>query len=300
MNLLILSIILLLLLANTITQYQFVTKNTAESRNNRIRVRTWWLICTICIAVFYSGGWVVTAFVYTLTCWAAFEVSKLLNLQLNSIIILAFISALTGYHAITAAFPEYQFIYFSLPFLILLFSVLTQTLYSSKRLKTPLLLVLCITSIFSIQLIMHKSNPIAFDSTLIILYLFFISAANDIFQYISGKTLGRTALAPGLSPNKTIEGAIGGIVLTVIFNIIALPYIISVSWISAALIGAFIAILGIIGDLHISYLKRQANVKDSGTSLPGHGGLLDRIDSLILTAPGFGLSLTLLPININT
>ncbi|MGD8925422.1 MAG: phosphatidate cytidylyltransferase, partial [Thioalkalispiraceae bacterium] len=120
---------------------------------------------------------------------------------------------------------------------------------------------------------------------------FFITSLNDIFQYLCGKLFGKMPLAPRISPNKTIEGAIGGILLTGLVVSLSLPWIVKITWPSAILIGVIIAALGIVGDLNISFIKRQANAKDSGASMPGHGGLLDRIDSLILTAPGFGLCL---------
>ena len=139
-----------------------------------------------------------------------------------------------------------------------------------------------------------ESDRFGYDAGLIILFIFFITSLNDIIQYLCGRIFGKYQLAPRVSPNKTIEGAIGGVILTGLIVALTLPFIMDVSRILAVLIGMFISILGILGDLSFSYFKRQASIKDTGTCLPGHGGLLDRIDSLTLTAPGFGLCLSLL------
>jgi phosphatidate cytidylyltransferase len=102
----------------------------------------------------------------------------------------------------------------------------------------------------------------------------------------TGRALGRRPLAPSISPKKTLEGAIGGLVFgTMAFALggrLAFPE--SSTWL-LALVGASIAALGIVGDLFESLLKRSAGVKDSGTLIPGHGGVLDRIDSWLFAAP---------------
>ncbi|HLV08686.1 MAG TPA: phosphatidate cytidylyltransferase [Halanaerobiales bacterium] len=108
--------------------------------------------------------------------------------------------------------------------------------------------------------------------------------AADIGAYFSGIYLGRNKLAPKISPNKTIEGALGGIILAVIivFLLTASFGIFEIKWILYATITA---IIGMIGDLFESKLKREMGIKDSGKLIPGHGGVLDRIDSLLFTAP---------------
>ncbi len=146
----------------------------------------------------------------------------------------------------------------------------------------------------SFLLISHQSDRSGYDSGLVILFLFFITSLNDIIQYLCGTLFGKKQLAPYLSPNKTIEGAIGGIFLTGLIVAATLPFIVNMTWPMAILTGMFISMLGIIGDLSFSFFKRQVKVKDTGTSLPGHGGLLDRIDSLTLTAPGFGFCISVL------
>ena len=115
----------------------------------------------------------------------------------------------------------------------------------------------------------------------IINYLILIEL-NDVYQYISGNILGKRKITPNISPNKTVEGLIGGIILTTLTAIL-LKYLVKINY--QILFIPFISLIGFIGDIFISYLKRRVDLKDSGTLLLGHGGILDRVDSLIFTAP---------------
>jgi phosphatidate cytidylyltransferase len=109
---------------------------------------------------------------------------------------------------------------------------------------------------------------------------------SDTAQYYAGRAFGRRLLAPRVSPKKTLEGAIGGFVFGAL--IVAL---VGGWWLPAtpaplrALLGATLVAAGIAGDLFESMLKRSAGVKDSSTLIPGHGGVLDRIDALLFAAP---------------
>lgn len=112
--------------------------------------------------------------------------------------------------------------------------------------------------------------------------------ATDIGAYFAGRAIGGPKLAPTISPNKTWAGLAGGVLASAIIIAVCTsfsPYPKSVG--SAIVVGLFIAVLGQAGDLFESWMKRRAGVKDSGTLIPGHGGLLDRIDGLILTTPIF-------------
>lgn len=114
-------------------------------------------------------------------------------------------------------------------------------------------------------------------------------AAVDVGGYFVGRALGKTALAPGLSPGKTVEGLAGGIVLgfAVALGLSQLPWMSDVVTIPIALAVAAVAgLLGPLGDLGASAIKRSFGIKDMGSILPGHGGIIDRIDSFLLTLPG--------------
>ena len=106
----------------------------------------------------------------------------------------------------------------------------------------------------------------------------------DIGCYYAGRHLGKHKLAPIVSPNKTIEGSMGGAIAAVIGALI-IGYFLQLEWYFSVMLGFLCTVFAQIGDLCESLLKRDAGVKDSGHSLPGHGGFLDRTDSFILTIP---------------
>lgn len=121
-----------------------------------------------------------------------------------------------------------------------------------------------------------------------IFFVLLITWLADTGGFVVGLSYGRHALAPTLSPKKTIEGLIGGVVFSVLGAIIShfwfLPFF---SWWECAILGVGIALVGALGDLGESAIKRSVSIKDSGTIIPGHGGVLDRVDSLLLTGPVF-------------
>ncbi|QCW99183.1 phosphatidate cytidylyltransferase [Aggregatimonas sangjinii] len=133
-----------------------------------------------------------------------------------------------------------------------------------------------------LTMIPYKNDEFA---KLLIMGIFILIWVNDSFAYLVGRSLGRTKLFPSVSPKKTIEGAIGGLAFTLGAAYFMAKYepIVNVGqWMTLA---AVIVIAGNLGDLVESKLKRVAGVKDSGALLPGHGGMLDRLDSLVFAAP---------------
>ena len=126
----------------------------------------------------------------------------------------------------------------------------------------------------------------------LILIAVMISVATDAFAFFAGKVLGRNKIFPIISPNKTLEGTIGGIVSSVVINSLMVTLIFqnSLKTLDVIMLSLMIficAVAAVFGDLLISSIKRQANLKDTGSLIPGHGGLLDRIDSHILCIPVF-------------
>jgi phosphatidate cytidylyltransferase len=119
-----------------------------------------------------------------------------------------------------------------------------------------------------------------------VLLLMVTIVVSDTAQYYTGRTFGRRPLAPSISPKKTVEGAIGGVVCgTLALTAGGLWILPSTPLAILALVGAAIGALGIVGDLFESLLKRSAGLKDSSALIPGHGGVLDRIDSWLFAAP---------------
>jgi phosphatidate cytidylyltransferase len=116
---------------------------------------------------------------------------------------------------------------------------------------------------------------------------------SDTAQYYAGRTFGRRPLAPKLSPKKTIEGAIGGFVIAPAFLVLSAYYFVpaATNQLSLIVLALALVVAGIAGDLFESTIKRAAGVKDSSALIPGHGGVLDRIDALLFAAPIFYLYL---------
>ena len=129
-------------------------------------------------------------------------------------------------------------------------------------------------------------NPAA-GSAGLLLFLIFLTQFNDVAQYFWGKLFGRRKVVPSISPNKTVEGLMGGVATTTLLAWLIAPYLTPLVSSQAPVAGLIIGFAGFAGDVNISALKRDLGVKDSGTLIPGHGGVLDRVDSLTFTAPLF-------------
>ena len=133
------------------------------------------------------------------------------------------------------------------------------------------------------------------EGALRLIYVFFLIWAADVGAYLAGRNFGRTKLAPQVSPGKTREGAAGGLLLCGLWSVVAGTYVFgidsAVGLAKILVLSLATAALSIAGDLTISMFKRLSGIKDSGTLLPGHGGILDRIDSLLSAAPLMALGL---------
>ena len=139
-----------------------------------------------------------------------------------------------------------------------------------------------------------------YDAIYFILLILCFAWGGDTAAYFAGRAFGKHKLAPIVSPHKTVEGAVGGVLGTMVFGVVAtLIYSIAANRMEAftrsnigvsmyviiALLGCIAAVLGIYGDLFASVVKRQCGIKDYGTIFPGHGGILDRFDSVMFIAP---------------
>ena len=147
-------------------------------------------------------------------------------------------------------------------------------------------MVFSVSHVAFLLVLPEESNPVGGGAGLV-LYLVFLTQFNDVSQYVWGKMLGRRKIVPTVSPNKTWEGFLGGVATTTLLALLLAPILTPIEWPMAILAGLGISVGGFVGDVTISALKRDIGVKDSGSLLPGHGGILDRIDSLTYTAPLF-------------
>jgi phosphatidate cytidylyltransferase len=132
------------------------------------------------------------------------------------------------------------------------------------------------------------ANPQAVAGNVgLVLYLLFLTQFNDVAQYVWGKSLGRHRIIPKISPNKTWAGFIGGVATTIALGGVLAGWLTPLSVQQGLLAGLLIGVAGFFGDLAMSAVKRDLRIKDTGQAIPGHGGILDRLDSLTYTAPLF-------------
>lgn len=131
-----------------------------------------------------------------------------------------------------------------------------------------------------------------------VFFLFFLIFAADTGAYLAGRNFGKRKLAPSVSPGKTVEGLIGGLLLCAAWAACAGPLVFQIDRpqqiLMLVLVSLVVAAFSVLGDLAESLFKRAAGVKDSGAILPGHGGMLDRVDSILAGAPMMALGLSLL------
>ncbi len=264
---------------------------------------------------------------------AIFAALKIDTLILN--VILAVIGAIGVYEMLkTTGYVKPRFLLLS----SLIYAVITPFVYSSGEIFTKLGLNYSISSeactvifavvIFAVSMFKHKEiKPLevtfAFGMTVAITFAFWSLAAifgsgdgNGLFYliivviaawgcdtgaYFTGYFFGKHKMAPEISPKKTIEGAVGGIVVDVLLMLVACLVFNKVSDSAANIpvilgITPVLALSGMIGDLIFSYIKRDCGIKDYGKIMPGHGGILDRFDSVVLVAPLLYVAMSNLPL----
>ncbi len=154
--------------------------------------------------------------------------------------------------------------------------------FSTDRSKSGILIRYIIFSmVFLILLPVYKGNynPNLMISILIMIWV------NDSFAFLVGKNFGKTKLFVSVSPKKTREGFLGGLAFALLAAFIISKFNNDFTLINWFIIAFIVSVIGTIGDLVESKFKRQANIKDSGSIMPGHGGILDRLDSLLFAAP---------------
>lgn len=237
---------------------------------------------------------------YILMMISVFEFSKMLKIKGIEIYFLStliFVSSISSIYNLSTLLP------FTGSILIVLF-YFVKTLFGTskdpiKDLSSFLLCVVyaCLSYIFISKIPFTNINN-NYDGILI-LGVFVLIWSSDTFAYLTGVTIGKTKLLERISPKKTIEGFIGGVVATMLLSyLISLKFDIlhTHQWI---ILGAIVSVFGAIGDLIASMFKRQTKVKDTGNIIPGHGGIIDRLDSIIFAAPFIYLYLNFITENVS-
>ncbi|MDG2006671.1 MAG: phosphatidate cytidylyltransferase [Thermodesulfobacteriota bacteirum] len=249
------------------------------------RFLTCLVLLPIVIYSVFMGGIVFTAFVVTVTSLAFWEHEKILKSRSKRMSIASYLTLLTL--CISAFVNSQLFLYLSaLIFTIWLIRIFFNRTQIESFWNSYVFIIFYIGFGISFSiLIRNLDNGLVLLSCVLI-----VSSVNDISAYIVGKFFGVTKAFPKVSPNKTYEGSIAGIISSVLITIFLFDYLnLMTTLFESMFIGMIISFLGIIGDLVESLIKRKSGVKDTGDLLPGHGGVLDRIDSLILILPFFYL-----------
>jgi phosphatidate cytidylyltransferase len=136
-------------------------------------------------------------------------------------------------------------------------------------------------------LVLPEGKPVAAHGAALLLFVVLLTELNDVAQYVWGRALGRRKIIESVSPKKTVEGLVGGALTTTVLGFLLAPYLTPLTHGDSIAVGLMIGFGGFLGDVTISAVKRDIGVKDSGSMIPGHGGILDRIDSLLFTGPLF-------------
>ena len=177
---------------------------------------------------------------------------------------------------------EFLFIVLALLFLILMQFRRTKNSGAIVDISTTIFGILYVSWFFSFLIkIRYLDSGLGLLAALLLITKF-----GDVGAYLIGSRFGKTPLLPHISPKKTMEGAIGGLIFSILAAIASKPFL-GFSYIHIIILGICINILGQLGDLSESLIKRDCEIKDSGKIFPGMGGVLDEIDSLLFTAPAF-------------
>lgn len=260
----------------------------------RSRIRSWWVMVTVFALAIVMSPTASVVFFGIVSFLALKEYFSIIPTRRadRRVLFWAYLAiplqyywVYIGWYGMFIIFiPVYLFLF--LPFRMVLIGETRDFLRAAGTLHWGVM-----TLVFSIS---HAAMLLQLDDAVLpaggaglLLFLVFLTQANDIAQYIWGKRFGRRPIAPRVSPNKTWEGFAGGVATTTLLALLLAPWLTPFSTAQAAAAGLLIGGAGFIGDVTISALKRDIGVKDAGSLLPGHGGVMDRIDSLTFTAPLF-------------
>jgi phosphatidate cytidylyltransferase len=253
------------------------------------RIRTWWIIFALFSLALVSSRASFLFFMAIVSFLALREYLSLIPTRRadRGTILLAYALIPLHYGLIGLEMTDtYPFVAPVIAFLLLqssmvLRGVADDYLPAAAELFWGLLIcVFCISYVAGLRVL-----PAEPDGAGLVFFLVLLTELNDVAQYVWGKMLGKEKVIPQLSPGKTWAGLAGGTVTAALIAAGLGPFLTAFSPLQSIAAGLLIATLGFVGDLNVSALKRYLQIKDSSQLLPGHGGVLDRIDSLIFTAP---------------
>ena len=261
--------------------------------NLNARINAWWVMTLVLVLAFVTGH-IGSTFLFFLVSFAALRecLSLVYSRRGDYAVLVAcfyvvlpvqYYFVLTDWYGMFAIFiPVYAFLL--LPILAGLSGDPTRFLDRTAKIQWSLMVsVFCISHV---PFLLNLKIPNFDQNILLVIFLIAVVQASDVLQYIWGKLLGKRKIAPVLSPSKTVEGFVGG-VLSATALATALWWITPFTPFQAGLIGLVICLMGFAGGLVMSAIKRDFGVKDWGHMIKGHGGMMDRVDSICFAAPIF-------------
>ncbi len=258
------------------------------------RVKAWWIMAGVfflamavnrMLSIIFFGLMSFWAFKEYVTIWDTRRADHRALFWAFLAIPIQYYWVGTGWYGMFIIFvPVYMFLF--LPMRLVLAGETTGFLGSSAMIQWGIMAFVFGLSHLAFLLNMPVVGNTGANGQSLLLFLVLITEMNDVFQYAWGKSFGKTKILPTVSPNKTWEGFVGGVLTTVVVGLL-LKFLTPFGIGATALISFAVAISGFCGDVVMSAVKRDAGIKDFGTLIPGHGGMLDRVDSLCYTAPIF-------------
>lgn len=287
-------VLVLLLTATTCRLILAHVKAEKDFTELRHRIQSWWWmigILFVCLVVSHTAAIILFAFISFLALKEFFSIvptrqadRRVLFWAYMAIPVQYYLVSIGWYGLFIVFIPVYVFLL--LPMRMVLIGETKGFIHSAGIIHWAVMLtVFCISHI--VYLLMLPVLNLDAGRIGLVIFLLFMTQFNDVCQYIWGKLLGRHKIIPKVSPNKTWEGFLGGVLTITLVSGFLGPYLTPLTFRFSLLAGLLISVSGFIGDVVISSIKRDLEIKDSGSLIPGHGGILDRCDSLIFTSPLF-------------
>ena len=270
-------------------------KPGGDHRELRKRVWSWWLMAAVLAAALLLGWPAITLLFFAVSFVALREFLSLAPTRREDRLILLFAYAVVAGSYVLVATDQYMlylvtipvWIFLTLPFLMAWAGQTRGYLATAATLHWGL--ITCVYNLGYVAFVMRTPVGEAGPAGPAGLALFLLIATefNDVAQYVFGKALGRHKIVPKVSPNKTWEGFLGGWAATALLIWLLGPWFTPLEGVGLLVTALVLPFAGFAGDVTMSAVKRDIGVKDTSGLIPGHGGLLDRVDSLTFTAPAY-------------
>jgi phosphatidate cytidylyltransferase len=284
----------LLVLATVIRLFLKSKHPETDYTELRQRIQSWWVMIGLLFVVLTVSKTAAVVFFGFLSFLALKEFLSIVPTRLadRKVIFWAYLSIPVQYYWVSSSWygmfiifiPVYVFLF--LPMRMVLTGDTKGFIRSAGIIHwATMLAVFSISHLAFLLMLPVQNEEAGFVGP--VLFILFMTQFNDVCQYVWGKLLGKHKIIPKVSPNKTWEGFLGGLITITICAGLVAPLLTPLSNVQGLMAGALIGASGFIGDVVISSVKRDLDIKDSGNLIPGRGGILDRLDSLTYTAPLF-------------